>query len=195
MQIVAEDLSIFQKKIIFTKSIILAKTLVLFAHPFLEFSPANRELIKIYEDHPDFHLKDLYEQFPDLHIPAFRERKRIANYDRFVFHFPLIWFGMPPLLRLWMDEVSDSHWLDGTEPNPFKDKEIYILVTSRNKEESFCNHGKYCYTVEELISGLLVTLKIFKANIKGIFTVFEAEQLSVAQLQEQGEKFLELLKK
>ncbi|WP_394364328.1 NAD(P)H-dependent oxidoreductase [Chryseobacterium jejuense] len=30
----------------------------------------------------------------------------LANYDRFVFQFPLIWFGMPPLLRLWMMKFS-----------------------------------------------------------------------------------------
>ena len=167
---------------------------MLFAHPFLEFSPANRELLKIYEHDANFFVKDLYDEFPDLHIPAFRERKRVLDYDRFIFHFPLIWFGMPPLLRLWLDEISDSHWLDGTETNPFKDKEVYILITSRNKEESFCKQGKYCYTVEELISGLLVTLKVFNANIKCIYTVFEAEVQSGAQLTEHGSKFLEILK-
>ncbi len=168
----------------------MKKTLVLFAHPFLEFSKSHRELLKIYDPTKGFHLKDLYEQFPDMHVPAFRERKRIVNYDRFVFHFPLIWFGVPSLLRLWMDEVSDADWLNGKAENPFDNKDVYILVTSRNKETSFSKTGKYGYTIEEMISGLLVNLKVFNAKVKLIYPVFEVEKQSLQQIEQHQLNFL-----
>lgn len=168
----------------------MANTLVLFAHPFLEFSDANRELIEVYKRDSNFYFKDLYEEFPDMHIPAFRERKRIADYDRYVFHFPLIWFGMPPLLRLWIDEISDGNWLIGKEPNPFENKDVHIIITSRNHESSFCHEGKYCYSVDELISGFLVTLKIFKARVQTIYPIFEVEKLSKEQLIECQNKII-----
>jgi putative NADPH-quinone reductase len=89
----------------------MKKTLVVFAHPYLEHSNSNAELINFYVRHQHFTLRDIYEEYPNFHIAAFRERKRIKNYDRFIFQFPLIWFGMPPLLKLWIDEVFDRDWL------------------------------------------------------------------------------------
>ena len=171
----------------------MKKTLVLFAHPFLEFSNSNKELTNFYERHQQFTFRDLYEEYPDFHIPAFRERKRLVNYDRFILHFPIIWFGMPPLLRLWLDEVVDGNWVNGNSKNPFENKEIYILVTTRSKERSFGKNGKHGYTIEEMISGLLVTLKIFKANVKNIYIVYESENLSKKEIIHHKQKFVEIL--
>ena len=171
----------------------MKKTLVLFAHPFLEFSNNNKELTNFYERHQQFTFRDLYEEYPDFHIPAFRERKRIVEYDRFIFHFPIIWFGMPPLLRLWLDEVVDGNWISGQTKNPFENKEVFLLVTTRSKERSFGKNGKHGYTIEELISGLLVTLKIFKVNIKNIYIVYEAETLSKKEIILHKQKFVEIL--
>ena len=171
----------------------MKKTLVLFAHPFLEFSNNNKELTNFYERHQQFTFRDLYEEYPDFHIPAFRERKRIVEYDRFIFHFPIIWFGMPPLLRLWLDEVVDGNWINGQAKNPFENKEVFLLVTTRSKERSFGKNGKHGYTIEELISGLLVTLKIFKVNIKNIYIVYEAETLSKKEIILHKQKFVEIL--
>ncbi len=100
---------------------------------------------------------------------------------------------MPPLLRLWLDEVVDGKWLNGYSENPFENKEVYLLVTTRSKERSFGKNGKHGYTIEELISGLLITLKIFKANIKSIYIVYEAENLSKKEIIYHKQKFVEIL--
>lgn len=171
----------------------MKKTLVLFAHPFLEFSDNSRELTNFYERHQHYTFRDLYEEYPDFHVQAFRERKRLKDYDRFIFHFPLIWFGMPPLLRLWLDEVVDGNWLKDPLQNPFYGKEIFILVTTRSKQRSFGRNGKHHYSVEELISGLLVSLHIFKADIKNIYIVYEAENLSKKEIIIHKQKFSEIL--
>jgi len=171
----------------------MKKTLAVFAHPYLEHSNSNVELINFYVRHQHFTLRDLYEEYPDFHIAAFRERKRLKNYDRFIFQFPIIWFGMPPLLRLWIDEVFDRNWLNEEEENPLEGKEVYIVVTTGGKERSFSREGTYHYTVEELISGLIVSLKVFKANIKDIIIVYEANKLSKKEIILQKQKFAELL--
>ncbi len=169
------------------------KTLVIFAHPYLEYSYSNRELINFYERHQHFTFRDLYEEYPDFHIATFRERKHLNSYDRFIFHFPLIWFGMPPLLRLWLDEIFDSEWLQKGVDNPFENKEIFILVTTRSKERSFGKNGKHQFTIEELIGGLTISLKIFKANIKNIFVVYEAESISKKEIINYKKRFVEIL--
>ncbi|AZA79253.1 flavodoxin family protein [Chryseobacterium sp. G0186] len=171
----------------------MKKTLVVFAHPYLEHSNSNVELINFYVRHQHYTLRDLYEEYPDFHIAAFRERKRLANYERFVFQFPLIWFGMPPLLRLWIDEVFDRDWLQPGKENPLENKEVYILVTTGGKERSFSKEGTYQYSVDELISGLIVSLKVFKADIKHIKIVYEANKLSKKDIILHKKEFTELL--
>jgi glutathione-regulated potassium-efflux system ancillary protein KefG len=171
----------------------MKKTLVVFAHPYLEHSNSNSELINFYVRHQHFTLRDIYEDYPDFHIAAFRERKRLKNYDRFIFQFPLIWFGMPPLLKLWIDEVFDRDWLKEEHTNPLEGKEVYILVTTGGKERSFSKEGTYGYTVEELISGLIVSLNVFKADVKNIKIVYEANKLSKKEIIFHKRKFTELL--
>lgn len=173
----------------------MKKTLVVFAHPYLEHSNSNAELINFYVRHQHFTLRDLYEEYPNFHIAAFRERKRIKDYERFIFQFPLIWFGMPPLLKLWIDEVFDRNWLKEDHHNPLKGKEVYILVTTGGKERSFHKQGTYKFTVEELISGLIVSLKVFKADIKNIKIVYEANKLSKKEIILHKQEFSELLNK
>lgn len=172
----------------------MKKTLVVFAHPYLEHSNSNVEIINFYVRHQHFTLKDLYEEYPDFHIAAFRERKRLHDYDRFIFQFPIIWFGIPPLLKLWIDEVFDRDWIKEGQKNPLENKEIFIVVTTGGKERSFSRNGTYRYTIDEIISGLIVSLNVFKANIKDITIVYEANKLSKKEIILQKKKFLETLK-
>ncbi|WP_209390888.1 NAD(P)H-dependent oxidoreductase [Chryseobacterium sp. RR2-3-20] len=171
----------------------MKKTLVVFAHPYLEHSNSNVELINFYVRHQHFTLRDLYEEYPDFHIAAFRERKRLQQYDRFIFQFPIIWFGIPPLLKLWIDEVLDRNWLAGEEINPLENKDIYIVVTTGGKERSFSKNGTYKYTIDEIISGLIVSLNVFKANVKDITVVYEAHKLSKKEIILQKKKFVDTL--
>lgn len=172
----------------------MKKTLVVFAHPYLEHSNSNVEIINFYVRHQHFTLKDLYEEYPDFHIAAFRERKRLHDYDRFIFQFPIIWFGIPPLLKLWIDEVFDRDWIKEGQKNPLENKEIFIVVTTGGKERSFSRNGTYRYTIDEIISGLIVSLNVFKANIKDITIVYEANKLSKKEIILQKKKFMETLK-
>jgi glutathione-regulated potassium-efflux system ancillary protein KefG len=171
----------------------MKNTLVVFAHPYLEHSNSNVELINFYVRHQHFTLRDLYEEYPDFHIAAFRERKRLKNYERIIFQFPIIWFGLPPLLRLWMDEVFDREWLKDDMENPLDGKEVFIVITTGGKEHSFTKTGTYKYTIEELISGLIVSLNVFNAKIKHIKVVYEANKLSKKEIILHKQEFAELL--
>jgi glutathione-regulated potassium-efflux system ancillary protein KefG len=66
----------------------MKKTLVVFAHPYLEHSNSNVELINFYVRHQHYTLRDLYEEYPDFHIAAFRERKRLKTMTALFFSFP-----------------------------------------------------------------------------------------------------------
>lgn len=167
---------------ILPKNTLLKQTLVLFAHPYLEFSQSNRELTNFYVRHQHYHFRDLYEEFPDFHIPAFRERKRIVAYDRFIFHFPLIWFGVPPLLKLWIDEVLDARWLDAASENPLENKEVFFLITTNYRREHFLPGGLIGKDPDTLLSGFYMALE--QCGMKRIFTkyIYNADLLSKKEI-------------
>ena len=171
----------------------MKNTLVLFAHPYLEHSKSNKELINFYVRHQHYTFRDLYEEYPDFHIPAFRERKRIVDYERLIFHFPLIWFGIPPLLKLWIDEVFDFKWMREDEENPLENKEAIILVTAGSREESFGKNGVFEYSVEEMISGLFTTLKVNKIKITHFLCIYNAENLSKKEIIKNKQHFQDIL--
>ena len=161
----------------------MKKTLVIFAHPYFEYSSANVELIKVYQDVDNLVFRDLYEEYPDFHIQAFKERKRLREYERLVFHFPLIWFSIPPLLKLWIDEVFDMTWT--MEKNhPLQNKDAVIIVTAGGKAENYTPEGMYGTTIEDLLKSLTLSLKVNQINSKKLIKIHDSDDLTKEELQE-----------
>lgn len=172
----------------------MKKTLAIFAHPYFEYSTTNLALIKAYDISEQLVFKDLYEEYPDFHIATFKERKRIWEYERLVFQFPLIWFGLPPLLRLWIDEVFDMSW-KAESKHPLMNKDAIIVVTMGAAEENYQKDGLYHTTLEELMKPLTLSLKVNGIEVKEIFAVYKADDLESDELQQITEKLKKTLKK
>lgn len=160
----------------------MGKTLVIFAHPYLEHSRSNLELINFYVRHQHYTFRDLYEEFPDFHIPAFRERKRLTAYKRIIFHFPLIFFAVPPLLTLWIDEVFDVNWQKDTEQSPLEDMEATVLITTNYREEEFGKDNRFGYTVKEMVAGLFVILKENGIIPRNELVIYNVDNLSKKEI-------------
>ena len=165
---------------------------MLFAHPYFEHSTTNVELIKAYKDNPDIEFRDLYEDYPDFHIQPFRERKRIVNYERIVFHFPLLWFGMPPLLKLWIDEVFDMTWMM-EDYHPLTNKDAMIVVTAGGKQQQYTPEGTYGTTLENLLKPIKISLKVNNIEVTEILTVYNADHLSKEETADVKNQLIHLL--
>lgn len=168
--------------------------MVLFAHPYFEHSTTNVRLLECYDDMDNVTFRDLYEDYPDFHIQPFRERKRIVEYDRIIFHFPIIWFGLPPLLKLWIDEVFDMRWISEEDQNILSGKDALIIASVGGSESNYTKEGKYKTSVEELLSGLRVSLDINHIELKKIHIIYNADDLDDDQLRVDCEKLTQILK-
>ncbi|WP_300669150.1 NAD(P)H-dependent oxidoreductase [Soonwooa sp.] len=171
----------------------MKKTLVLFAHPYFEHSTTNVELVKVYEKHSYTVLRDIYEEYPDFHIQPFRERKRMQNFDRVIFHFPLIWFGMPPLLKLWIDEVMDFKWMCQDDDNPFSGKEAIIVVTAGANEESYSEKGMYHTKISDLTLGLKLCIETNNLILKDEIIIYQADDIKMFELESYMKKLNKIL--
>ena len=172
----------------------MKKTLVLFAHPYFEHSTTNVRLLECYDDMDNVTFRDLYEDYPDFHIQPFRERKRIVEYQRIIFHFPIIWFGLPPLLKLWIDEVFDMRWITETGLNILSGKDALIVTSVGGRELNYATDGKFKTTIEELLSGLKVSLDVNNIDLKKIHVIYNADNLSEDELAFQFQELSETLK-
>jgi len=172
----------------------LKNTLVLFAHPYFEHSTTNVRLLECYDDLDNITFRDLYQDYPDFHIQPFRERKRIVEYDRIIFHFPIIWFGLPPLLKLWIDEVFDMRWISESGINILSGKDALIITSVGGRESNYTQEGKYGTGVEELLSGLKVSLHVNNINLKKIHIIYNADNLNETELNLLSQELAETLK-
>ena len=81
------------------------RVLILFAHPALEKSRLNRELIAAAAEVDGVTVHDLYELYPEFQIDVPGEQQLLLDHDIIVLHHPLYWYSSPALLKEWEDLV------------------------------------------------------------------------------------------
>lgn len=119
----------------------MKKALVLIAHPHLKKSKANRLILEQIEDHPQITKHDLYEHYPHFHINFRKEQALLQEHDLIVFQHPLYWYSMPPLLKLWEDEVLLLGFAYGPGGEALKNKDFLLSITTGGGKEAYCTNG------------------------------------------------------
>ena len=87
--------------------------LILYAHPAPQRSPLSRRLAEAARATPGVTLQDLYELYPDFDIDAEHERSLLQAAHLVVFLHPIRWYGMPSMLKEWMEAVLRPGWAYG----------------------------------------------------------------------------------
>ena len=100
---------------------------------------------------------------------------------------------MPPLLKLWIDEVFDKHWQQKNERNPLEQVDAVILITAEGDESCYSKNGKFHFTIEELLSGLLVCLEVNNIKLKQIKCIYNADRISKKEIIIHKQDFKKIL--
>jgi glutathione-regulated potassium-efflux system ancillary protein KefF len=87
--------------------------LVVYAHPHHARSRANRALLDAVRNEPRVGVRALYDLYPDFDLDATAERAAVAAADTIVLQHPLYWYHVPPLAKLWLDDVFVTGWAYG----------------------------------------------------------------------------------
>ena len=132
----------------------MRKILIVFAHPALEKSRVNRKLIEEVKmiDGVTFH--DLYELYPEMNVEVKVEQELLKQYDLVFFQYPFILFGMPALLKEWMDVVLIHGWAFGRNGNVLKGKFAGHIITTGGSKASYSREGYNRFTMRELLAPL-----------------------------------------
>lgn len=118
----------------------MAPPLVLLAHPHPAHSRVNRAYAAA-ATRAGLAVRDLYALYPDYAIDVATERRLLAEAGLLVWLHPLHWYGMPPLLKLWLDEVFGFGWAYGPGGRALAGKHLWLVVSTGGSAHAYTPEG------------------------------------------------------
>lgn len=113
---------------------------VVAAHPHWEHSRVNRQLRDAALALPHVQVCDLFARYPDYAIDVAHEQAALAQASLVVLLHPVQWYGMPALLKLWLDEVLTLHWAYGGG-HALRGKDLWLVASTGGSEHSYHPQG------------------------------------------------------
>jgi glutathione-regulated potassium-efflux system ancillary protein KefF len=114
---------------------------VLAAHPNWRESRVNRHLLELARSVPGVQVQDLYASYPDYDIDVPAEQARAQAAELIVLLHPIQWYSMPPLMKLWLDEVLSYGWAYGSRGTALHGKDLWLAATTGGPESSYHPQG------------------------------------------------------
>ena len=112
--------------------------LVIVAHPSLEQSRANRRLMQAAASaSARVEVRDLYALYPDYLIDTATEQARLQAATLVVWQHPIHWYSMPPLMKLYVDEVLGFGWAYGPDGDALRGKDLWLVATTGGPDDSY----------------------------------------------------------
>lgn len=134
----------------------MAEIVVIAAHPDLARSRANRALLERLRplqarSGGRIALRELYRLYPDFVIDGATERAALAEARLIVWLYPLHWYGMPALMKLWVDEVLQLGWAYGPGGTALRGKDLWLLCTTGGSAASYDSGGHNEHPIEAFL--------------------------------------------
>jgi len=116
--------------------------LVITAHPQMEHSRINRRLMhaarKLSSNTSSTVLvRDLYSLYPDYLIDVPAEQALLSQAKLIIWQHPIQWYSMPPLMKLWVDEVLTFGWAYGPGGTALRGKDLWLVTTTGGPQDSY----------------------------------------------------------
>ena len=121
----------------------MADVLVILAHPDMARSRVNRALAGAARALPaqEVEVRDLYALYPDFVIDIEAEQACLQRARTVVWVHPFHWYGMPALMKLWVDDVFAFGWAYGHAGHALAGKCLWLVVSTGGPESAYSEHG------------------------------------------------------
>jgi glutathione-regulated potassium-efflux system ancillary protein KefF len=118
--------------------------LLLVAHPDLARSQVTRQLLAALQAHPvaaRVEVRDLYRLYPDFHLDVAAEQAALERARIVVLLHPIYWYSMPPLQKLWLDEVLRLGWAYGPGGTALHGKDFWLCTSTGGSSGAYTPGG------------------------------------------------------
>ena len=129
----------------------MSDILVIAAHPQLEHSRVTRRLIAAAGAAAEtagsgrVAVHDLYARYPDYFIDVAAEQSALQAARLVVWLYPVQWYAMPALMKLWLDEVFAFGWAYGPGGHALRGKDLWLVASTGGTEASYRPNGHNRY--------------------------------------------------
>jgi len=124
---------------------------VIYAHSATHLSRVNRLMRDAVRELPTVTVRDLYDTYPDFHIEVGAEQALLEAADLVVLQHPLQWYGMPSLLKEWVDAVLTHGWAYGEGGDRLRGKAFMLVVTAGGTAPSYAADGVHGYPFADFL--------------------------------------------
>lgn len=167
------------------------RVLFVLAHPRLAKSRANRRIAERVRSLERMHFLDLYAEFADFALDPYSVRRQqdlLRNHDVLFIQHPLYWYSMPPLLKLWLDEVFVSGFAYGKGEMALKGKTMQLSLTTGGGPEAYSPAGFHGHHFEEFLYPWRQTAKLMEMKFAEPIVLHAAVRSSEDDLLIHAEK-------
>ena len=198
----------------------MAKILVIAAHPAQEHSRVTRCLLRrlaaeLAADHAadstadraadwaadwapagDSHIevRDVYALYPDYFIDTRAEQAALASARLVVWLHPIHWYSMPPLLKLWVDEVLAFGWAYGPGGTALRGKDLWLVASTGGPEESYHPAGYNRYFFDAYLPPYEQTARLTGMRWLPPLVLHGAHRVDDAALERHAQLFVQRLR-
>ena len=132
----------------------MSQLLFVSGHPNFGRSVANKAIWQqLQQQFPQAEFLRLDEKYGDFNIDVAAEQARVQQADVIVLQFPLYLFGVPALMKKWLEDVFVNGFAHGSE-HKVKGKKLIASFTFGAPEEVYQHDALLHHTVEEILSPL-----------------------------------------
>ncbi len=167
--------------------------LVIVAHPAMEQSRANEALARAATVGDVAEVRDLYALYPDYLIDVEAEQKRLAAAKLVVWQHPFQWYGMPALMKLWVDSVLTFGWAYGPGGDALLGKDLWLVATTGGPLETYRPDGYNRYFIDAFLPPYEQTAVLCGMRFLPPLVLYGAHQLSAGELAAEAGSYAERL--
>lgn len=132
--------------------------LVVSGHSDLTRSTANKRIIeRLQSGLSNVMVRDLAADYDNNPIDVVTEQAELVKADVIVFQYPIHWYGMPAILKRYIDDVFAYGFAYGTGGDKLHGKKVIFSFTAGVGAELY--NGKDFSTIEDLVKPLQDTAK------------------------------------
>ena len=115
--------------------------LIILAHPHFEQSTANKTIVETLQNKvKDLEVRNIHQLYPNYQINVAEEQAALLRHELIILQYPMYWFNMPAILKLWFDEVFTYQFAYGSKGDKLKDKKLLTSLTIGQVEQNYSDY-------------------------------------------------------
>jgi len=173
----------------------MADIVVIAAHPQLDQSRATRSLMEAAArlDPARVNVRDLYALYPDYFIDVKAEQAALQQARLVVWLHPVHWYSMPPLMKLWLDEVFSFGWAYGPGGRALVGKDLWLAASTGGPQSSYRPDGYNRYFFDAFMHPHEQTAALCGMRWLPPLVLHGAHNVQVMELTEHAQLFAQRL--